>query len=130
MTTQNNGLPRYPHMQKHIASGYIHVQMKFSNKLVNHIPWKPNSFTQTLKHITYILLKVKTLPLKTKFCILIKKFLLSILINFFIYIFFFSFFHLLPPWGVTQAQGLVGLTPGPALVAMIEKFYSLHEETL
>ena len=26
-------------------------------------------------------------------------------------------FHLLPPWGVAQAQGLVGFTPGLALTA-------------
>jgi hypothetical protein len=50
-------------------------------------------------------------------CILIKKFLLSILIIFF-YVYYFFFFHLLSPWGGgdgCQAQGLVGLTPGPAV---------------
>jgi hypothetical protein len=36
MTTQSNDLPRYPHMQKHMASGHINVQTKFSNKLINH----------------------------------------------------------------------------------------------
>ena len=36
MTTQNNGLPCYPHKQKHMASGDIHVQTKFSNKSVHH----------------------------------------------------------------------------------------------
>ena len=36
MTIQNNGLSRYPHMQKHMVSGHTNVQTKFSNKLVNH----------------------------------------------------------------------------------------------
>ena len=32
--------------------------------------------------------------------------------------FFFFFLHLLPPWGVALALGLVGLTPGPGICYM------------
>jgi hypothetical protein len=65
MTTQNNGLPRYPHMQKHMPSGHIHVQTKFLNKLVNHTVKTELIDTSTETHHIY-LIKSQNTSIKKK----------------------------------------------------------------
>ena len=76
-----------------MASGCIHVQIKFSHKLINHTVEIDLIHTNILKHITIMYTNKK---------------------NYFMYTIIYYFFlgSFVAPLGVAQTQGLVRLTQG------------------
>ena len=101
-----------------MVSGHIHMQTKFSNKLVNHTVETELIHINTETHHVYFIKSDNTLiknknknKNKNKIMYTNKKNILLSILILYIYILLIFFFHLLPPWRVAQAQGLVGLTP-------------------
>ena len=88
-----------------MVSGCIHVQIKFSHKLINHTVEIDFIHTNILKHITIMYTNKK---------------------NYFMYTIIYYFFlgSFVAPLGVAQTQGLVRLTQaGYLLTAVIHAIY-------